>query len=628
MSTNIRIIDLQKAGYIFDSEKQIWCRPNYASIDYSDGDTIEAHIAKIIAQATDISVLSPELRKHCVNWPTLYHLSRTRANLLRPLAKLMVGDVLEIGAGCGAITRYLGECGANVVALEGSMQRAAIARSRTRDLDNVTVVAEKFDNFVCDQKFDVITLIGVLEYANLFTTGENAALTMLTRVRELLKPNGKLVIAIENQLGLKYFAGFLEDHLGRSMYGIEGRYRKDQPQTFGRKVLTGLLKQSEFSFSKFLAPFPDYKLPVSILTEEAFDHPEFDAAAFAWQSVRKDRQLPLHCYFSLELAWPEIFKNGLGLEVANSFLIIASPSDQELTEIDSLAYHYSDHRIPQYCKATHFIEISSGNIEVHCQHLTDKFAAVSESPLYFYPHDVAPYTKGTLLSWEFIKIVTRDGWSIAEVGLFIKRYVAILAMIAGKKGLTISLHDSKALLPGHFFDLTPQNIIIQPDGSPVDIDMEWELQKKMELGWLLFRSLFFTIKLVTRFGYCVTGKYASQLDFIKVALHAAGFAVEKSALSGYIKNEMVVQKHITGDAPTVMILLQQPLYGLKKHTFITQRAVQQFHAFQDHWRIAKPIRKFLTRHPRLKVFCRQTAIGLLSWIFAMRSTLRFSRQGE
>ncbi|TVR11875.1 MAG: class I SAM-dependent methyltransferase, partial [Planctomycetota bacterium] len=244
---------LKKSHYVIDSLSNIWSRSGYNGIAYSDGDETEQRIAAIISHASDVTVLSTELRQHCTDWPSLYHLSGTRANILRPFKNILQGDVLEIGAGCGAITRYLGECGANVLALEGSPRRAAIARSRTRDLDNVAVLAERFDQFQYDHQFDIITLIGVLEYANLFTDGENPTLSMLERVRSLLKPEGKLIIAIENQLGLKYFAGAPEDHLGLSMYGIEGRYLKDQPQTYGRKTLTGMLSQAGFTDSEFMA---------------------------------------------------------------------------------------------------------------------------------------------------------------------------------------------------------------------------------------------------------------------------------------------------------------------------------------------------------------------------------------
>ena len=290
---------LQDAGYVLDDRVNVWSNPSYQGIAYSDGDEIENRIASIIKDATDISTLSTELRQHCTDWPSQYHLTSARANIMRPFtATLKEANVLEIGAGCGAISRFLGECGATGLSLEGSPRRASIARSRTRDLDNVTVLTEKFDQFQCQHTFDVITLIGVLEYANLFTPGDNPALAMLVRVKQLLKPEGKLIIAIENQVGLKYFEGAPEDHLGQDMFGIECRYGTNQAQTFGRHVLTQLLQQAGFTACDFLAPFPDYKLPSSIVTEAGFAHPNIDASAFASHSVKRDPQLPELCYIS------------------------------------------------------------------------------------------------------------------------------------------------------------------------------------------------------------------------------------------------------------------------------------------------------------------------------------------
>lgn len=37
----------------------------------------------------------------------------------------------------------------------------------------------------------------------------------LDKINRHLKPNGKILMAIENKLGLKYFAGCKEDHVGR-----------------------------------------------------------------------------------------------------------------------------------------------------------------------------------------------------------------------------------------------------------------------------------------------------------------------------------------------------------------------------------------------------------------------------
>ena len=86
----------------------------------------------------------------------------------------------------GAVTRYLGETGAEVLALEGSQRRATIARERTRDLQNVQVLAERFQDLKLAARFDVVTLIGVLEYASLFSDSDNPAVDMLKRVRRLL----------------------------------------------------------------------------------------------------------------------------------------------------------------------------------------------------------------------------------------------------------------------------------------------------------------------------------------------------------------------------------------------------------------------------------------------------------
>ena len=480
--------------YIADAKRGIWSRPGYTGIAYSDGDEVEDRIAEVIDQAVDITVLSAELRQHCIDWPSLYHLSGTRANILRPFEGLLSGDILEIGSGCGAITRYLGESGANVLALEGSPRRAAITRSRTRDLDNVTVLAEKLDQFQSDCRFDVITLIGVLEYANLFTTSENPTLAMLQHVRSLLKPEGKLIIAIENQLGLKYFAGAPEDHLGHPMYGIEGRYAADQPQTFGRAVLAGLLEKAGFAMAEFLAPFPDYKLPVSILTTEGLSSKRFDGAALAWQSVRHDLQLPPSTNFSLELAWPEIFKNGLALDMANSFLIAASPLQQQIVKPGILGYHYSTDRAPQYCKEIAFTRAEENMIEVNyrmldaCQHKD-----APDQIINFACPEKVIYTKGVPLWLEFVKTVTRDGWSIEEVGAFIQRYVNLLSIIASQKGRPTGTSRLSDKLPGAFFDITPQNIIVNHAGQPVVIDVEWSLKGDIELGLLIFRSLLWGI---------------------------------------------------------------------------------------------------------------------------------------
>jgi SAM-dependent methyltransferase len=538
---------VQRFGYVLDPTNKIWIRPTFGGISYSDGDEVESRIASVIDKASDISVLSTELCQHCTDWPSLYHLSGARANILRPFNDILNGDVLEIGAGCGAVTRYLGEYGANVLALEGSPRRAAIARSRTRDLDNVTVLAEKFDEFQFDHQFDVITLIGVLEYANLFTSGENPALAMLERVRTLLKPDGKLIIAIENQLGLKYFAGAPEDHLGEPMYGIEGRYRSGQPQTFGRKVLKDMLQQAGFAVSEFLTPLPDYKLPVSIITEEGCSNKNFDAAALASQSVRRDPQLPPISNFSLELVWPSVFDNQLALDLANSFLVVASPQLQTLINQGVLAYHYSTDRRAEFCKEAVFQRDVTGKVWIKYNRLVSVGNGQSNNPhIKFVCPDSDSYSLGKPLSLELIQIVTRDGWSIDEAALFIKRYLSILENICHEHYPKINFDSPYSELPGEYFDASPQNIIISKDGGVSLIDKEWQLAYPVEVGHLLVRFLLLLLNSITRFGHPAAQAAMTRYQFIYEVLAAADLKLQEGDFIRYCKLEADIQIIVTG----------------------------------------------------------------------------------
>ncbi len=111
---------------------------NRRDFDYEDGS--EDELLKIIEKSTDRSSDSEELRSSIKDWPTRYHLSNLRTNIIRALNFLeKESKVLEIGAGCGALTRYMGEHFGSVDAIEGSHKRALITKRRCEDLSNVKV---------------------------------------------------------------------------------------------------------------------------------------------------------------------------------------------------------------------------------------------------------------------------------------------------------------------------------------------------------------------------------------------------------------------------------------------------------------------------------------------------------
>ncbi len=541
---------LSRSGYILREPEGIWLRPGYEGIAYSDGESVEGRMGAIIAGASDLSVLSADLARHCVDWVSHYHLCSNRANILRPFGELLIDrDVLEIGAGCGALTRYLGECGARVLALEGTPRRAAIARSRTRDLDKVTVVADRFDGFSCADRFDIVTLIGVLEYAPMFTAGDDPVVRMLEQAREMLKSDGTLIVAIENQLGLKYFAGCAEDHLGQAMYGIEGRYGSGEPRTFGRKELVALLERAGFADQEFLAPFPDYKMPVSIITEQGFACDTFDAGALAWQSTRSDLQLPRHLALAPELAWPVVAANGLALDLANSFLVLARKTPRASLGGEILAYHYSTAgRLAAYCKETRFIRQENGTIDLQYLRLgPDQLQAASGRFRFSVPAR-ADYVTGTALSRDLIRIVTRDGWTMEELGRALGRFLRIIEGFVVAQGGNLLIESEATPLPGACFDLVPQNIIISTDGGWRVIDQEWGLTETMPAGWLLFRTLLGLVSSLTRFGRPGSEFLRTRSGFITAVFEQVGMPVDTLQLLGYGTLEAGILGEVRGVA--------------------------------------------------------------------------------
>jgi 2-polyprenyl-3-methyl-5-hydroxy-6-metoxy-1,4-benzoquinol methylase len=470
-------------GYIHDGQLNIYKSESFSDIAYNDGDESELRILSAIQNANEIDSLSDELEKHCIDWPSTYHLSKRRGNLLRPFAANFKNKtILEIGSGMGPITRLLGESGAIVLGLEGTSRRAQATRSRTRDLDNVLVLSEKFEDFKTDLKFDFITLIGVLEYSNLYTNAFNPHLEVLSRCYEMLKPGGSLILAIENKLGLKYFAGANEDHVGIPMFGLENRYTANSVRTFGRIELKKLLSDAGFSSSQFNSPLPDYKLTTSVISESGFRDNQFDHNALVIDSFTLDPQLPNMLNFVPELVLDSIAENDLSLDLANSFLVIAGKSSVPANNDKYLAWHFSTNRRKPYCMKTEFIRSSTEQIRVKKSKLSD---LTSKGPLTHNFSEEVEYIQGRKLSFELMQVLTLNGWKHADLASIFNKFYEFLLQFNVNPGQ----NHPPILLKKEVIDLIPRNVIIDAAENLHAFDFEWVSDSSVDVQQVLFRSI-------------------------------------------------------------------------------------------------------------------------------------------
>lgn len=306
----------------------------------------EERIAAILEQADDLTSLSDELAAHDDDWVSRYHLSRERGNIVRPLALDPDARVLEIGAGCGAVTRTLGETVALVDALEPTLSRARCARLRTRDLASVQVFVGELDDVPRVPAYDAIVAVGVLEYVG-GAGGAEERVSFLREAAARLRPGGCLVLAIENQLGVKYFAGAPEDHQDQPFEGLEDYPRRGPFRTFSRVDLEALVEAAGMK-ADVLQAFPDYKLPRLLLSDALLAGP---AASIAWRAARfpsYDSPSPRPRLASEFHLWRALVRAGLGRHFGNSFLVICRPPGGESLWPDELqaAFYTSNRRAP------------------------------------------------------------------------------------------------------------------------------------------------------------------------------------------------------------------------------------------------------------------------------------------
>ncbi len=239
---------------------------------YSDGDEIENKILDIVKKESGYEYCHKEF----TNWAVLYHLSRQRENIVEPMDIKDSDTVLEIGAGMGAVTGAIAKQCKQIECIELSKRRSLVNAYRHKDFDNIEIMVGNFQDIPLEKKYDVVTLIGVLEYAYHYINSDRPYDDFVSKVSSCLKPGGRLYIAIENKLGMKYFAGYHEDHLGVPFKGLEGYCKEDKVQTFSKSQLQKLLFKNGFLKSYFYYPFPDYKLPTVIYDEETIQSFEID----------------------------------------------------------------------------------------------------------------------------------------------------------------------------------------------------------------------------------------------------------------------------------------------------------------------------------------------------------------
>lgn len=286
----------------------------YSGTDlYSDGNIEDIILEYCKKEKED------ELLRISREWAVLYHLAEERGNIIEWYDMKPEAEILEIGSGLGAITKTLSDKAKKVTCVELSKKRSLINAYRNKKRNNIEILVGNFEEIERDLGlYDYITLIGVLEYAASYIHEKEPYRELLIRAKKHLKPDGQLIIAIENKMGLKYWNGAEEDHTGVRFDGINDYLGSNNIRTFSKKELSSLLDTSGFDSYRFYYPFPDYKLPTSVYSDEYQPKVgDLRENAFNYSSIKISN-------FDQDVVWDQVCFDGMFAYFANSFLVITT----------------------------------------------------------------------------------------------------------------------------------------------------------------------------------------------------------------------------------------------------------------------------------------------------------------
>lgn len=181
----------------------------------------------------------------------------------------------------------------------------------------------------CANEFDYIVLTGALEKCK-------QPSLFLKKLKSLLTIQGKLLIATNNRLGIRYFCGDKDDYTGHVLDGIDNyakvnakRMEEIHGREYSKAELRDMLLHAGFKWQKFYSVMPSLVRPQVLISEDYVPNEALDVRIFPQYNC------PRTVFLEEERLYEDLLKNDMFHSMANGFLIECSLSGQ-LTDADQI----------------------------------------------------------------------------------------------------------------------------------------------------------------------------------------------------------------------------------------------------------------------------------------------------
>lgn len=391
--------------------------------------------------------------------------------------------VLEVGNKSEELTKFLiDKC--------SSIQKI----SKIEELENI------------DAKFNIIILIGI---------NENEKINLKNLVRRLegfIEMDGRILLAVDNKFGLRFWAGNPENILEKkftSLLGYNNEYEKIE--TYTKRYIETQLKEIGYK-TRFYYPLPDYRRPNVIFSDDAL--PEYNSI---------DKYNPYYTgksdiLFNEIDVFREILKTDKDMFTffANSFLVEVIKKEKEYdTTYNYISYNNlrkEKYRLITKISNTYVEkQIVNEKAEEHYENIKNNIKILQENDIKTVDYIDEDKIKSKYIEQKYLlnNVLTEklEKGQVEEFDNIIKNYKKQISVKTykennyentafGKYGVEVkdkSIIQDLNFVKNGMWDMTFKNCFLI-DNQFYFFDQEWN-EPNLPVEYILYRAILYTISL-------------------------------------------------------------------------------------------------------------------------------------
>ncbi len=204
----------------------------------------------------------------------------------------------------------------------------------SKEILNMTLLELLESNSYKNKKFDYIVVSSAMKRIGDFV-GKNkrddAFKEFLTISSKILSEKGVILFPVENKFAIKNFSGATYE--GGAAYDVI-LGKKKNGAIYTKKEITRLIENSNYKYFRLYYPFPDYKLPSIVYSDEYLPNGNNSKLSYLIYFNPDDTII-----FNEMSAIREIVKDGMLDYFANSYLIEISNSKENLSKVKFASFN-------------------------------------------------------------------------------------------------------------------------------------------------------------------------------------------------------------------------------------------------------------------------------------------------